>query len=270
MDKTTINKYTEQMRDAREQLERRKPDTILGMRLDLSDKLWPEKREYQNLLDKWTLDLREIYDFISDEVNKGGTSFESKTFIQEATKLVDTYNRQYPEIEALLNINKPPLGDRATTSMGIIESSTMRSLFAWYYIADFCGEVIRTFTPLIDKCSKGTPEPQPKGAPTPKPDYEALKRYFKADFCGYSSGNTDKFKDDLLPLLRQARDGKEAAAIACILYDSKCLNNKKPKSFKPWHQKFCELTNYPFVEYHPKKIRGTNDYTKLLPALYFL
>ena len=49
MDKTTINKYTEQMRDAREQLERRKPDTILGMRLDVSDKLLPEKREYQNL-----------------------------------------------------------------------------------------------------------------------------------------------------------------------------------------------------------------------------
>jgi len=115
---------------------------------------------------------------------------------------------------------------------------------------------------LIENCRKDVS--------APAPNYDELKHYFKSDFCGYSSGNTDKFKDDLLPLLRQARDGKEAAAIACILYDSKCLNNKKPKSFKPWHQKFCELTNYPFVEYHPKKIRGTNDYTKLLPALYFL
>ena len=164
MDKTTINEYTEQMRDAREQLERRKPDTILGMRLAVSDKLFPEKREYQNLLNKWTLDLREIYNFISDEVNKGGTSFESKTFIQEATRLVNTYNRQYPEIEALLNINKPPLGDRATTSMGMIIEPSIMIHFSMVLYSRFCGEVIRIFTPLIDKCIKGTPEPQPKCA----------------------------------------------------------------------------------------------------------
>ena len=251
MDKTTINKYTEQMRDAREQLERRKPDTILGMRLDVSDKLLPEKREYQNLLDKWTLDLREIYDFISDEVNKGGTSFESKTFIQEATRLVNTYNRQYPEIEALLNINKPPLGDRATTSMGmIIEPSIMRSLLAWYYIADFCGEVIRIFTPLIDKCIKGTPEPQPKGAPTPKPDYEALKSYFK---------DKEWFEYNLRPLLDSKYTKKRMAAIACAIYDNGYLKQKW-QTFKKWHEHFCNLSGCEPGEYYKSRIRKFNEY----------
>ncbi len=254
MDKTTINEYTEQMRDAREQLERRKPDTILGMRLDVSDKLLPEKREYQNLLNKWTLDLREIYNFISDEVNKGGTSFESKTFIQEATRLVNTYNRQYPEIEALLNINKPPLGDRATTSMGmIIEPSIMRSLLAWYYIADFCGEVIRTFTPLIDKCSKGAPEPQPKGAPTPKPDYEALKSYFK-----------DKvwFDTFLKSKLEAKSNKKRLAAIAYIIYEDRYLN-KVPGTFTEWHTRFCRLLGCTVGQYYPNNIKDFQEYNAL-------
>ena len=261
MDKTTINEYTEQMRDAREQLERRKPDTILGMRLDVSDKLLPEKREYQNLLNKWTLDLREIYNFISDEVNKGGTSFESKTFIQEATKLVDTYNRQYPEIEALLNINKPPLGDRATTSMGmIIEPSIMRSLLAWYYIADFCGEVIRIFTPLIDKCRKdvSAQEPKarprrPKGEPILKQDIKTLKDSFK-----------DKvwFDTFLKSKLEAKSNKKRLAAIAYIIYEDRYLN-KVPGTFTEWHTTFCRLLGCANGQYYPNGIKDFQEYNAL-------
>ena len=249
MDKTTINKYTEQMREQYQHLVSSKPSISTGLRFYL-DATQQNGVNWYGQLKKWIADFREIYDFISDEVNKGGTSFESNTFIQEATKLVDKYNQVCTTVSAIQD--RKQKGNKADEY----------EFYAWNYTITFCDYIKDTFTPLIENCRKDVS--------APAPNYDELKHYFKSDFCGYSSGNTDKFKDDLLPLLRQARDGKEAAAIACILYDSKCLNNKKPKSFKPWHQKFCELTNYPFVEYHPKKIRGTNDYTKLLPALYFL
>ena len=249
MDKTTINKYTEQMREQYQHLVSSKPSISTGLRLYL-DATQQNGVNWYGQLQKWIADFREIYDFISDEVNKGGTSFESNTFIQEATKLVDKYNQVCTTVSAIQD--RKQKGNKADEY----------EFYAWNYTITFCDYIKDTFTPLIENCRKDVS--------APAPNYDELKHYFKSDFCGYSSGNTDKFKDDLLPLLRQARDGKEAAAIACILYDSKCLNNKKPKSFKPWHQKFCELTNYPFVEYYPKKIRGTNDYAKLLPALYFL
>lgn len=249
MDKTTINKYTEQMREQYQHLVSKKPDIGTGVQFYI-DAMHQNGVNWYGQLQKWIADFREIYDFISDEVNKGGTSFESNTFIQEATKLVDKYNQVCTTVSAIQD--RKQKGNKADEY----------EFYAWNYTITFCDYIKDTFTPLIENCRKDVS--------APAPNYDELKHYFKSDFCGYSSGNTDKFKDDLLPLLRQARDGKEAAAIACILYDSKCLNNKKPKSFKPWHQKFCELTNYPFVEYHPKKIRGTNDYTKLLPALYFL
>lgn len=248
MDKTTINEYTEQMREQYQHLVSKKPDIGTGVQFYID--AMHQKNYFYDLLRKWIADFREIYDFISDEVNKGGTSFESNTFIQEATKLVDKYNQVCTTVSAIRD--RKQKGNKADEY----------EFYAWNYTITFCDYIKDAFTPLIENCRKDVS--------APAPNYDELKHYFKSDFCGYSSGNTDKFKDDLLPLLRQARDGKEAAAIACILYDSKCLNNKKPKSFKPWHQKFCELTNYPFVEYHPKKIRGTNDYTKLLPALYFL
>ena len=249
MDKTTINKYTEQMREQYQHLVSSKTSISTGLRFYL-DATQQNGVNWYGQLQKWIADFREIYDFISDEVIKGCTSFESNTFIQEATKLVDKYNQVCTTVSAIKD--RKQKGNKADEY----------EFYAWNYTITFCDYIKDTFTPLIENCRKDVS--------APAPNYDELKHYFKSDFCGYSSGNTDKFKDDLLPLLRQARDGKEAAAIACILYDSKCLNNKKPKSFKPWHQKFCELTNYPFVEYHPKKIRGTNDYTKLLPALYFL
>lgn len=249
MDKTTINKYTEQMREQYQHLVSSKTDLSTGIRLYL-DAMQQNGVNWYGQLQKWIADFREIYDFISDEVNKGGTSFESNTFIQEATKLIDKYNRVYTEVSAIRD--RKQKGSKADEY----------EFYAWNYTITFCDYIKDTFTPLIENCRKDVS--------APAPNYDELKNYFKSDFCGYKPGSEDKFKDNLLPLLRQARDGKEAAAIACILYDSKCLNNKKPKSFKPWHQKFCELTNYPFVEYHPKKIRGTNDYIKLLPALYFL
>jgi hypothetical protein len=252
---TTINNYTMQMQKAREHLESRTPDISIGIYIhaaELRSISHPEHDEYGNILKKWITEFRHIYDLISAEVNNGRTTFEAKAFIQEATRLVDTYNQVRKEIIAL----------RDRKQDGIVPEN--HEFYAWTYTIAFCDNIKDTFTPLIEHCRQEQ-----------KPDFITLKSYFKADFCGIGSGNEDRFTNELMTKLKQARDGKEAAAIALLIYESNRLNNQKPKTFKKWHEIFCDLTNYPFVNYNPKKIRGTTDkkptdYAKLLPAFYFL
>ena len=247
MDKTTINLYTKQMREQYQYLESSRPSISTGLRLYL-DAMQQNGVNWYGQLQKWIADFREIYDFISDEVNKGGTSFESNTFIQEATKLVDKYNQVYAEVSVIRD--RKQKGNK----------TDLYEFFAWNYTIAFCDYIKDAFTPLIDNCRKdvSAQEPKarprrPKGAPTPKPDYKALKSYFK-----------DKvwFDTFLKPKLEAKSNKKRLAAIAYIIYEDRYLN-KVPGTFTEWHTTFCRLLGCANGQYYPNGIKDFQEYNAL-------
>jgi len=244
MDKTTINKYTEQMREQYQYLESSRPSVSTGLRLYL-DAMQQNGVNWYGQLQKWIADFREIYDFISDEVNKGGTSFESNTFIQEATKLVDKYNQVYAEVSAI----------RDRKQKGTI--TEQYEFFAWNDTITFCDYIKDTLTPLIDNCRKdvSAQEPKarprrPKGEPILKQDIKTLRALFK-----------DKvwFEYNLRPLLDSKYTKKRMAAIACAIYDNGYLKQKW-QTFKKWHEHFCNLSGCEPGEYYKSRIRKFNEY----------
>ena len=246
MDKTTINLYTKQMREQYQHLVSKKPDIGTGVQFYID--AMHQKNYFYDLLRKWIADFREIYDFISDEVNKGGTSFESNTFIQEATKLVDKYNQVYAEVSVIRD--RKQKGNK----------TDLYEFFAWNYTIAFCDYIKDAFTPLIDNCRKdvSAQEPKarprrPKGAPTPKPDYKALKSYFK-----------DKvwFDTFLKPKLEAKSNKKRLAAIAYIIYEDRYLN-KVPGTFTEWHTTFCRLLGCTAGQYYPNDIKDFQEYNAL-------
>jgi hypothetical protein len=247
MDKTTINLYTKQMREQYQYLESSRPSVSTGLRLYL-DAMQQNGVNWYGQLQKWIADFREIYDFISDEVNKGGTSFESNTFIQEATKLVDKYNQVYAEVSAI----------RDRKQKGTI--TEQYEFFAWNYTIAFCDYIKDAFTPLIDNCRKdvSAQEPKarprrPKGAPTPKPDIKTLRKLFK-----------DKvwFDTFLEPKLEAKSNKKRLAAIAYIIYEDRYLN-KVPGTFTEWHTTFCRLLGCANGQYYPNGIKDFQEYNAL-------
>ena len=155
MDKTTINKYMEQMREQYQHLVSKKPDIGTGVQFYID--AMHQKNYFYDLLRKWIADFREIYDFISDEVNKGGTSFESNTFIQEATKLIDKYNREGTEVSVIRD--RKQKGNK----------TDLYEFFAWNYTIAFCDYIKDAFTPLIDNCRKDVSAPDPEATPKPTP-----------------------------------------------------------------------------------------------------
>jgi len=247
MDKTTINKYTEQMREQYQHLVSSKPSISTGLRFYL-DATQQNGVNWYGQLQKWIADFREIYDFISDEVNKGGTSFESNTFIQEATKLVDKYNQVYTEVSVIRD--RKQKGNK----------TDLYEFFAWNYTIAFCDYIKDAFTPLIDNCRKdvSAQEPKarprrPKGAPTPKPDIKTLRKLFK-----------DKvwFDTFLEPKLEAKSNKKRLAAIAYIIYEDRYLN-KVPGTFTEWHTTFCRLLGCANGQYYPNGIKDFQEYNAL-------
>ena len=156
MDKTMINKYTEQIKKEYLYLVNKKPDLGTGLHFYL-DAFQRDGSEWDKIINQWLTNFREIYDFISDEVNKGGTSFESNTFIQEATKLVDKYNQVYAEVSAI----------RDRKQKGTI--TEQYEFFAWNDTITFCDYIKDTLTPLIDNCRKDVSAPDPEATPKPTP-----------------------------------------------------------------------------------------------------
>ena len=247
MDKTTINKYTEQMREQYQYLESSRPSVSTGLRLYL-DAMQQNGVNWYGQLQKWIADFREIYDFISDEVNKGGTSFESNTFIQEATKLVDKYNQVYAEVSAI----------RDRKQKGTI--TEQYEFFAWNDTITFCDYIKDTLTPLIDNCRKdvSAQEPKarprrPKGEPILKQDIKTLRALFK-----------DKvwFDTFLKPKLEAKSNKKRLAAIAYVIYEGKYLN-KLPGTFTEWHTTFCRLLGCTAGQYYPNNIKDFQEYNAL-------
>jgi hypothetical protein len=247
MDKTTINLYTKQMREQYQYLESSRPSVSTGLRLYL-DAMQQNGVNWYGQLQKWIADFREIYDFISDEVNKGGTSFESNTFIQEATKLVDKYNQVYAEVSAI----------RDRKQKGTI--TEQYEFFAWNDTITFCDYIKDTLTPLIDNCRKdvSAQEPKarprrPKGEPILKQDIKTLRALFK-----------DKvwFDTFLKPKLEAKSNKKRLAAIAYIIYEDRYLN-KVPGTFTEWHTKFCRLLGCANGQYYPNGIKDFQEYNAL-------
>ena len=247
MDKTTINLYTKQMREQYQYLESSRPSVSTGLRLYL-DAMQQNGVNWYGQLQKWIADFREIYDFISDEVNKGGTSFESNTFIQEATKLVDKYNQVYAEVSAI----------RDRKQKGTI--TEQYEFFAWNDTITFCDYIKDTLTPLIDNCRKdvSAQEPKarprrPKGEPILKQDIKTLRALFK-----------DKvwFDTFLKPKLEAKSNKKRLAAIAYIIYEDRYLN-KVPGTFTKWHTRFCHLLGCANGQYYPNGIKDFQEYNAL-------
>lgn len=81
---------------------------------------------------------------------------------------------------------------------------------------------------------------------------EELRNYFKNDFCGVKPSTVNYFKY-LIDDLKIDRNGKDAACIAKLIYESKHMTNK-PNTFSAWHRAFCNLADFPYVEYRPNKI----------------
>lgn len=246
MDKTTINKYTEQMRGQYQYLVSKKPDIGTGVQFYID--AMHQKNYFDDLLRKWIADFREIYDFISDEVSKGGTSFESNTFIQEATKLVDKYNQVCTTVSAIRDCKQK--GNKADEY----------EFYAWNYTITFCDYIKDTFTPLIDNCRKdvSAQEPKarprrPKGEPILKQDIKTLRALFK-----------DKvwFDTFLKPKLEAKSNKKRLAAIAYIIYEDRYLN-KVPGTFTGWHTKFCRLLGCKAGQYYPNYIKDFHEYKVL-------
>ena len=247
MDKTTINKYTEQMREQYQHLVSSKPSISTGLRFYL-DATQQNGVNWYGQLQKWIADFREIYDFISDEVNKGGTSFESNTFIQEATKLIDKYNREGTEVSVIRD--RKQKGNK----------TDLYEFFAWNYTIAFCDYIKDAFTPLIDNCRKdvSAQEPKarprrPKGEPILKQDIKTLKDSFK-----------DKvwFDTFLKSKLEAKSNKKRLAAIAYVIYEGKCLN-KLPGTFTEWHTTFCRLLGCTAGQYYPNDIKDFQEYNAL-------
>ena len=247
MDKTTINKYTEQMREQYQHLVSSKPSISTGLRFYL-DATQQNGVNWYGQLQKWIADFREIYDFISDEVNKGGTSFESNTFIQEATKLIDKYNREGTEVSVIRD--RKQKGNK----------TDLYEFFAWNYTIAFCDYIKDAFTPLIDNCRKdvSAQEPKarprrPKGEPILKQDIKTLKDSFK-----------DKvwFDTFLEPKLEAKSNKKRLAAIAYIIYEDRYLN-KVPGTFTEWHTTFCRLLGCANGQYYPNGIKDFQEYNAL-------
>jgi hypothetical protein len=247
MDKTMINKYTEQIKKEYLYLVNKKPDLGTGLHFYL-DAMQQNGVNWYGQLQKWIADFREIYDFISDEVNKGGTSFESNTFIQEATKLVDKYNQVYAEVSAI----------RDRKQKGTI--TEQYEFFAWNDTITFCDYIKDTLTPLIDNCRKdvSAQEPKarprrPKGEPILKQDIKTLRDLFK-----------DKvwFDTFLKPKLEAKSNKKRLAAIAYIIYEDRYLN-KVPGTFTEWHTKFCRLLGCANGQYYPNGIKDFQEYNAL-------
>ena len=247
MDKTTINKYTEQMREQYQHLVSSKPSISTGLRFYL-DATQQNGVNWYGQLQKWIADFREIYDFISDEVNKGGTSFESNTFIQEATKLIDKYNREGTEVSVIRD--RKQKGNK----------TDLYEFFAWNYTIAFCDYIKDAFTPLIDNCRKdvSAQEPKarprrPKGEPILKQDIKTLKDSFK-----------DKvwFDTFLKSKLEAKSNKKRLAAIAYIIYEDRYLN-KVPGTFTEWHTTFCRLLGCANGQYYPNGIKDFQEYNAL-------
>ena len=247
MDKTTINKYTEQMREQYQHLVSSKPSISTGLRFYL-DATQQNGVNWYGQLQKWIADFREIYDFISDEVNKGGTSFESNTFIQEATKLVDKYNQVCTTVSAIQDRKRK--GNKADEY----------EFYAWNYTITFCDYIKDTFTPLIENCRKdvSAQEPKarprrPKGEPILKQDIKTLKDSFK-----------DKvwFDTFLKSKLEAKSNKKRLAAIAYVIYEGKYLN-KLPGTFTEWHTNFCRLLGCTAGQYYPNDIKDFQEYNAL-------
>ena len=97
---------------------------------------------------------------------------------------------------------------------------------------------------------------------------EELKTYFKLSFKGGGNGTIDYFTNNLLPDLKQKWCDKDFAKIALMIYESgELIPTMRPKTFKTWYKKFCELVGCGFHEgYRPSILK--ND--KFKRIFYYL
>lgn len=106
---------------------------------------------------------------------------------------------------------------------------------------------------IYDKMKRKPDEQTRTRKQAPKPDYEALKSYFK-----------DKvwFDTFLKPKLEAKSNKKRLAAIAYIIYEDRYLN-KVPGTFTKWHTRFCRLLGCTVGQYYPNNIKDFQEYNAL-------
>ena len=122
----------------------------------------------------------------------------------------------------------------------------------------FLDEIIDYITKL---CNTYNPQPQPEQSQLQKKTIESnrtLEDYFIASFKGMGNGNIDYF-NTLVDELEGNFTAKEFAQIALMIYNSKKLNNRKPKTFKEWYKLFCMGVGCEQKTYTPNKLQHPKE-----------
>lgn len=98
---------------------------------------------------------------------------------------------------------------------------------------------------------------------------DELRGYFKIVFLGAGNGNIDYFTNNLLPDLKENRSDKDFAKIALMIYNNgKLTSSMRPKTFKEWYKRFCDMVGCGFHrDYKPSILDAGNDFKQ---AFYYL
>jgi hypothetical protein len=109
----------------------------------------------------------------------------------------------------------------------------------------------------VDENKKNTHSPQ-RTINTDK-----LKDYFVSSFNGM--GSNINYFDTLIDELKTDRTAKEFAQIAFMIYVSKQMCNRKPKTFAGWYKIFCEYIGIKQVKgYKPNNLKVPSEAIKKL------
>jgi hypothetical protein len=94
-------------------------------------------------------------------------------------------------------------------------------------------------------------------------DEEHLKEYFLSKFRGMEKDNINYF-DIMVNELRRNRSIKEFGQIALMIYTSRCMNNRRPKTFSRWYRDFCGFIGVCPGKYKKGSLKEPDDSLKKL------
>ena len=113
------------------------------------------------------------------------------------------------------------------------------------------------------KKEKATPTTEESAANI---DAEGLKVYFNARFLGIAGD--PGFYDSFVESLRQLKTPRRAAIVAKMIFDSKVMSNKRPKTFAEWNRTFCQLIGFnTSTRYRPSQLQPDEQLERLFYML---
>jgi hypothetical protein len=86
-----------------------------------------------------------------------------------------------------------------------------------------------------------------------------LKSYFISQFKGLGNKTINYFDENLIIDLQKKRTGKEYAAIAKMIHESKnATQSLRQKTFTKWHKEFCDILDVNYTTYKRSQITITD------------